>query len=124
MTDYPSRKTASCACGALTVTVTAPPRKVHVCSCANCQRKTGSAFSYNAFFADDAVAVAGEHRAWRGASDAGRWNEVHFCPTCGVAPFGRGADRDGNETFAINLRCLDGVDPRTLEIQAFDGRSL
>jgi len=46
-----------------------------------------------------------------------------FCPVCGVAPFGRGKDGDGNETFAINVRCLDGVDPHALRIQPFDGRS-
>jgi hypothetical protein len=47
-----------------------------------------------------------------------------FCPVCGIAPFGRGTDRAGNATFAINVRCLEGVDPHALEIQAFDGRSL
>ena len=89
MTDNPFHKTASCACGALTVTVSAPLRQVHVCSCANCQRKTGSAFSYNSFFADDAVTIAGEHRVWRGSSDSGRWNDVHFCPTCGSTVFSK-----------------------------------
>ena len=47
-----------------------------------------------------------------------------FCPVCGVAPFGRGPDGKGGEMFAINVRCLDGVDPRALEIERFDGRSL
>ncbi|HEY6940549.1 GFA family protein [Dokdonella sp.] len=47
-----------------------------------------------------------------------------FCPVCGIAPFGRGTDREGNETFAVNVRCLEGVDLRSLEIQSFDGRSL
>lgn len=46
-----------------------------------------------------------------------------FCPVCGVAPFGRGKDAEGNETFAINVRCLDGIDPHALRIQPFDGRS-
>jgi len=84
---YP--RTASCACGALTATVTEPPRNVHACSCAMCQHKTGSAFSYNSFFADAAVRISGEHRAWRGPSDSGRWNEVHFCPTCGSTVFSK-----------------------------------
>jgi hypothetical protein len=47
-----------------------------------------------------------------------------FCPVCGISPFGRGADKSGKQTFAINVRCLEGVDPHTLEIQRFDGRSL
>ena len=46
--SYP--KTAACACGALKVTVTAPPQMVHACACLDCQRGTGSAFSYSAFF--------------------------------------------------------------------------
>jgi hypothetical protein len=47
-----------------------------------------------------------------------------FCPVCGISAFGRGTDQQGNAIFAINVRCLDGVDPHALEIQAFDGRSL
>jgi len=58
--SYP--KTAACACGKLTVTVTAPPQTVHACSCLDCQRGSGSAFSYSAFFPDSAVQVAGAKR--------------------------------------------------------------
>ena len=47
-----------------------------------------------------------------------------FCPTCGVGAFARGADQDGGEMFAVNVRCLDGVDPHALNPQRFDGRSL
>ena len=47
-----------------------------------------------------------------------------FCAVCGVAPFARGSDREGNPIVAINVRCLDGVDPAALEIQHYDGRSL
>lgn len=47
-----------------------------------------------------------------------------FCPTCGVAPFGFATDPKGNETAALNVRCLEGVDPAKLTIVPFDGRSL
>ena len=46
-----------------------------------------------------------------------------FCPVCGVGPFGRGKDREGRDTFAINVRCLEGIDPDALEIEKVDGRS-
>ena len=46
-----------------------------------------------------------------------------FCPTCGCAPFGEGADPSGAARAAVNLRCLEGVDTSTLEIRQFDGRS-
>jgi hypothetical protein len=87
MDGYP--KTAACACGALTVTVTAPPKKVHACSCLSCQRRSGSAFTYTAFFAEGDVAVSGEWKAWRRGSEAGRFHETNFCPTCGCAVFYR-----------------------------------
>jgi len=48
----------------------------------------------------------------------------HFCPTCGVAPFGTGADSKGNEMAAMNVRCFQDLDPSTLKIVPFDGRSV
>jgi hypothetical protein len=48
----------------------------------------------------------------------------HFCPTCGCAPFGAGADKTGSPQAAVNDRCLEGVDPSTLKVVPFDGRSL
>jgi hypothetical protein len=48
----------------------------------------------------------------------------HFCPVCGIHPFGEGADPAGNRKAAINVRCLEGVDLTSLTIKQFDGRSL
>ncbi|BCL75930.1 aldehyde-activating protein [Jeongeupia sp. HS-3] len=47
----------------------------------------------------------------------------HFCPTCGCGPFGRGSDPAGNEIAAVNVRCLEGIEPASLQIQQYDGRS-
>lgn len=47
----------------------------------------------------------------------------HFCPTCGVAPFGFGTDPAGKATAAVNVRCLDGVDVAAVKKVAFDGLS-
>jgi hypothetical protein len=82
-------KTARCACGALAVTVTAPQHAVQACSCQDCQCRTGSTFSYSAFFAASDVAIRGEFRCWRRSSQSGRWQESNFCPTCGVTVFVR-----------------------------------
>ena len=79
---YP--KTAACACGAVTVTASAAPQMVHACSCLDCQRRSGSAFSYSAFFPKSTVTIGGEPTRWRDSSEAGRWTETNFCPTCGV----------------------------------------
>ena len=48
----------------------------------------------------------------------------HFCPTCGVAPFGTGSDGKGNEMAAMNVRCFQGIEPTKLKIVPYDGRSL
>ena len=47
-----------------------------------------------------------------------------FCPQCGCAPFGEGADRKGTPTAAVNVRCLDGLDLSSLKVVPFDGRRL
>jgi hypothetical protein len=46
-----------------------------------------------------------------------------FCRICGVKSFARGTARDGASMVAINARCLEGVDPDTLQIKHNDGRS-
>jgi len=84
----PSR-TASCACGALRVTTMGAPEVVNACSCFNCQKRSGSAFTYTAFFPNDAIKIEGETRSYREMRAAGRWHEVGFCVTCGVAVVSR-----------------------------------
>lgn len=82
-------KTAACACGALKVSVTAQPQKVHACTCLDCQRMSGSCFSYTAFFPESATSVAGAFRAWRRIASSGRWADSHFCVECGSRVFTR-----------------------------------
>jgi hypothetical protein len=46
-----------------------------------------------------------------------------FCSTCGTASFATGTDDKGNESIAINVRCLDDVDIDSLTIIKYDGKS-
>jgi hypothetical protein len=48
----------------------------------------------------------------------------HFCPACGIASFSEAVDPKGNKMVAINVRCVDGVDPQALAIKHFNGRDL
>ena len=47
----------------------------------------------------------------------------HFCPECGISPFTEGQMPDGTPMVAINARCLEGVEPASLKVVHFDGRS-
>jgi hypothetical protein len=46
-----------------------------------------------------------------------------FCSTCGTASYSVGSDAEGNESIAINVRCLDNVDLDMLAVVKYDGRS-
>lgn len=46
-----------------------------------------------------------------------------FCPVCGIETFAFAAAPDGTQMAAINVNCLDGVDPRALASKPVDGRS-
>lgn len=48
-----------------------------------------------------------------------------FCVTCGVRPFSRGADPQGNPFYAVRVNCLEGADEKELvdaPIKYFDMR--
>lgn len=46
-----------------------------------------------------------------------------FCSDCGAEPFGKGTDKEGNDTVAINVRTIDGIDLAALTRMPWDGRS-
>jgi hypothetical protein len=84
MVDQEPERTARCACGNLTITARGEPIDVYLCSCLDCQRGSGSAFSYAALFPESAVTTAGESRQYRHHGDSGRFVDSTFCPTCGT----------------------------------------
>lgn len=47
-----------------------------------------------------------------------------FCATCGVESFAYGTTPGGGEVAAINVNCLEGVDPRALDPKPIDGKSM
>lgn len=98
----------------------APPAKAFACNCSICSRAGWLlAFTPTTTFR----LLAGQESL----SDYqfGKKHIHHlFCRTCGVRSFSRGSDDKGNESVAINLRCLQGIDPTGLPVQTFDGTKL
>lgn len=75
-------RTATCRCGQFTATCTGDPVKVSVCHCLDCQKRSGSAFAYQARWPDGQVEFAGERREWSTVGENGKAT-FRFCPQCG-----------------------------------------
>ena len=77
---------ATCCCGACSIAVEGEPRLNALCHCANCKKRTGSAFGWSAYFADDQIlGRTGDFRVYEiaGANPQHRW----FCAACGSTLF-------------------------------------
>ena len=110
----------SCHCRRITFEIDADISKVVECNCSICSKR-GSLLAF--------VPAAQMRLHAEGSQLSSYTFNKHairhqFCPVCGVAPFSRGASGEGSETFAVNVRCLDGIELQSLEIQPYDGRSL
>lgn len=80
---------ATCRCGQLAAVCEGEPVRVSVCHCLECQRRTGSAFSAQARFPEEAVTIAGEAKTWHATGESGRGADFGFCPECGSTVFYR-----------------------------------
>lgn len=74
---------AQCVCGGLRLTMRKPTKLVAVCHCFACQRRTGTSFSVNAFYAADSVEISGAATEYSRVAESGRKVRMYFCPSCG-----------------------------------------
>lgn len=81
---------AACGCGQLSAETHGEPTDIYLCSCKDCQRMSGSSYSYQALFPVDQVTLKGERKVWRHYGDSGRWLDNVFCPNCGNTVFSFG----------------------------------
>jgi hypothetical protein len=79
-----TQRIATCRCGALSATCQGEPVRSSICHCLACKQRTGSAFSWNATWAEADVQVSGEHRRFNRISDDGRTVSYDFCSHCGT----------------------------------------
>ena len=83
----PTRE-ARCSCGQLQLAVGSEPRRISICHCLACQRRTGSAFGVQARFDRDQVRVTGRSHEYVRMSDEGdEQRTFKFCPECGATVF-------------------------------------
>lgn len=112
--------TGGCHCGRVRYEVTTDPGQAIACNCSKCA-KHGLWLTF----------VKPEHFKLQCGLDAladYQFNKhvIHhvFCRNCGVESFARGKAPGGKDMFAVNVRCLDGIDVATLTPKPFEGRSL
>lgn len=111
----------SCHCGRITFEAKGDLNQVFDCNCSICQRKAALMW----------MIPKSQFRLLTPAADMGTYTfnkhqiKHHFCPTCGIHPFGAGIPPSGKEEMiVVNARCLEDIDLSTLDIQHYDGRSL
>jgi hypothetical protein len=78
---------AACSCGQLRLTAEGDPIRISVCHCLACQRRTGSAFAFQARFPEDRVRIEGRFTEYVRISDHGESRTFSFCPECGSTVF-------------------------------------
>ncbi|OYX03178.1 MAG: aldehyde-activating protein [Rhizobiales bacterium 32-66-8] len=108
-----------CQCGAVLFEADLDLASTVTCNCSRCQR-LGSILSFvpeAGFVLQQGAAAMTEYRF--NTKKIGHF----FCATCGVEPFGRGVAPTGAAMVAVNVRCLDGVDLKSLTSHEHDGAS-
>lgn len=109
----------SCHCGKVKYRVEVALEGAIACNCSICGR-TGSVLVF---------APAEKFELLSGEADLQDYqfnkNVIHhlFCKTCGVRSFARGVGPGGKEMAAINVRCLEGIDPHKIEAKQIDNRA-
>lgn len=94
---------ASCACGAVTVSVRGTVLSMIMCACNDCQRATGTGHATIAIFGRDSVGVEGETRSFGVIADSGATLTRHFCPICGTPLFGVSSRREDRINLPVGL---------------------
>lgn len=111
----------SCHCGRIAFTLEGEIAGVIECNCSLCRRRG----SLLAFFPREALTLETDEADMATYRFNTRKLAHHFCPACGIAPFSEGDHpRTGARMAAVNVRCLQGVEPAALAITRFDGASL
>lgn len=117
----PEKKTytGGCHCGKVRYEASTDLAMVMSCNCSICTKK-GHLLTF---------VPTDQFKLLSGAEDVADYqfnkHVIHhlFCKTCGIQSYAEGVGRDGAKMYAINVRCLDGLDLESVKLTAYDGRS-
>ncbi|MBT2789616.1 GFA family protein [Paraburkholderia strydomiana] len=109
----------SCHCGAVKFEVNTPVSPAARCNCSLCRRK--GALMTPPFTADQLTIRQGDDALTLYQFNT-RVAKHFFCKHCGIYPFHQ--TRKDPKLWRVNIGCLEGVDPYTLDAGLSDGASL
>jgi hypothetical protein len=108
----------SCHCRAVTFEVEIDTLKAIDCDCTYCSTKG----LLLAFVPEESVRnMKGEEMLTEYLFNTKHISHL-FCRICGVQSFGRAKGKEGNTTYAINMRSLQGVALEDIEITPYSGK--
>ncbi|HEY0061399.1 MAG TPA: GFA family protein [Telluria sp.] len=108
----------SCHCGKIGFEVEGELTDAMACNCSICQRKGALMW----FVPRDSLKLLTPPDAMSTYTFNKHVIQHHFCPTCGMHPFGEGVDPKGNKMAAVNINCLEDIDIASVSVQRYDGR--
>jgi len=94
-----------CHCGAVRYQARTDLASMMDCNCTNCRRR---GWVLQSVPAADFRLLAGEGDLTTYRFNTGRIEHL-FCRHCGIQPFARGRDGEGNELVMLNVNCLEGL---------------
>lgn len=108
-----------CQCGAVRFAANADLSSTVTCNCSRCGR-LGSILAFTP--ESEFTLKSGEDSLTEYLFNK---HVIHhfFCKVCGIQPFSRANRPDGAKMVALNIRCLDDIDPDTFTPTKFDGKS-
>lgn len=109
----------SCHCGRIAFEVEGTLASVVSCNCSICQRKGTLMW----FVPREQLTLSTPDENASAYTFNKHVIKHRFCPKCGMHPYGEGVDAKGKAMAAINIRCLENIEPEEIPVTHFDGRS-
>ena len=109
----------SCHCKRVRYNVTTDLAQIIACNCSICA-KSGTLLT---FVPPDQFELLSGEDALTDYQFSEKVIHHTFCSTCGIKSYATGTRPGKPEMVAINVRCLEGVDPSTLPLIHYDGKN-
>lgn len=110
----------SCHCGRVAFEVEGEIDSALACNCSICQRKGSLLWfvpreKFRLLTPDAAASTYTFNR---------HVIRHRFCPVCGMHPYAEGTDPQGQAVAAINICCIENIDPAAIPVHHYDGRAI